>query len=223
MNRKQKGKILLDLLDHYYPNPEVPLNFFSPFSLLVAVLLSQQCTDKKVNEITPELFAHAKTPHEMCDLGVSKIQTIIRPIGLSATKAKNIFALSQILVEKYNSVVPDDLDKLMALPGVGRKTALCVLAQAFHQDAFPVDTHILRLAKRWGLSTSDNPNKVEDDLKKVFPKKTWSKVHLQIIFAGREHCKAMRHDPKKCPFCSQTSSDRLKDAIDSPMRTRTSP
>ncbi|MFZ4773034.1 MAG: endonuclease III [Chlamydiia bacterium] len=195
---------LIDLLNHYYPDPKVPLYHFSPYTLLIAVLLSQQSTDKKVNEITPELFAAASTPSQMVALGVEVIQKIIRPIGLAPKKAQNIVALSEILLDQFNAQVPATVEELTSLPGVGRKTALCVLAGAFQQDTFPVDTHILRLANRWGLSSSKDPRKVEEDLKKLFPKNSWSKVHLQIIFTGREFCKASPHDLKKCPFCSLT-------------------
>jgi endonuclease-3 len=202
MRKSLKASIIHDLLNNTYPQVDIPLKHRCPFTLLVAVLLSQQSTDKKVNEITPLLFDSADTPEKMVLLGVDEIQKIIRPIGLSPQKAKNITSLSKMLLENFNGVVPPKLEELMQLPGVGRKTALCVLAQAFGHDAFPVDTHILRLANRWGLSSSKNPLKVEEDLKKLFPKSSWSKVHLQIIFAGREFCKASPHDPKKCPFCS---------------------
>jgi endonuclease-3 len=202
MRKSLKASIIHDLLNNTYPQVDIPLKHRCPFTLLVAVLLSQQSTDKKVNEITPLLFDSADTPEKMVLLGVDEIQKIIRPIGLSPQKAKNITSLSKMLLENFKGVVPPKLEELMQLPGVGRKTALCVLAQAFGHDAFPVDTHILRLANRWGLSSSKNPLKVEEDLKKLFPKSSWSKVHLQIIFAGREFCKASPHDPKKCPFCS---------------------
>jgi len=202
MRKSLKASIIHDLLNNTYPHVDVPLKHRCPFTLLVAVLLSQQSTDKKVNEITPFLFDSADSPEKMVLLGVDEIQKIIRPIGLSPQKAKNITSLSKMLLENFNGVVPPKLEELMQLPGVGRKTALCVLAQAFGHDAFPVDTHILRLANRWGLSSSKNPLKVEEDLKKLFPKSSWSKVHLQIIFAGREFCRASPHDPKKCPFCS---------------------
>jgi endonuclease-3 len=202
MRKSLKASIIHDLLNNTYPQVDIPLKHRCPFTLLVAVLLSQQSTDKKVNEITPLLFDSADTPEKMVLLGVDEIQKIIRPIGLSPQKAKNITSLSKMLLENFHGVVPPKLEELMQLPGVGRKTALCVLAQAFGHDAFPVDTHILRLANRWGLSSSKNPLKVEEDLKKLFPKSSWSKVHLQIIFAGREFCRASPHDPKKCPFCS---------------------
>jgi endonuclease-3 len=205
MRRIDKAKALLQLLDATYPKVDVPLKHKCPFTLLVAVLLSQQSTDKKVNEITPLLFEKADTPEKMVSLGVLEVQKIIRPIGLAPQKAKNIVSLSSMLIDLFASKVPPTLEELMSLPGVGRKTALCVLAQAFHQDAFPVDTHILRLARRWGLSKSKQPLKVEEDLKKCFPKKSWSKVHLQIIFAGREYCKASPHSLQSCPFCALVS------------------
>ncbi|MBM3195581.1 MAG: endonuclease III [Chlamydiae bacterium] len=209
MRKSLKASIIHDLLNNTYPNVDVPLKHRCPFTLLVAVLLSQQSTDKKVNEITPFLFDSADSPKKMVLLGVDEIQKIIRPIGLSPQKAKNITSLSKMLLENFKGEVPPKLEELMQLPGVGRKTALCVLAQAFGHDAFPVDTHILRLANRWGLSSSKNPLKVEEDLKKLFPKSSWSKVHLQIIFAGREFCRASPHDPKKCPFCSAIKKPAL--------------
>jgi len=196
---------LLALLDHHYPNPQVPLYHLSDYTLLIAVLLSQQSTDKKVNEITPLLFAKAKNPEEMIALGALAIQHLIRPIGLSPQKAANIVALSHQILEEFDGQVPNTLESLMSLPGVGRKTALCVLAQAFGQPAFPVDTHIIRLANRWGLATSQDPFKVELALTKLFPKSLWSKIHLQIIFAGREFCKAAPHNPDTCPFCLFTA------------------
>jgi len=208
MRKSEKASRIFALLNNYYPSVDIPLKHRCPYTLLVAVLLSQQSTDKKVNEITPELFEKADSPEKMVSLGIEEIQKIIRPIGLAPQKAKNLYALSKMLLEHFQGKIPPRLEELMQLPGVGRKTALCVLAQAFHQDAFPIDTHILRLANRWGLSKSKNPLRVEEDLKKLFLKSSWSKVHLQIIFAGREFCKASPHDPQKCPFCSSLISTK---------------
>lgn len=209
MKKSLKVTILTELFEHYYPIVEVPLKHHSPYTLLIAVLLSQQSTDKKVNEITPLLFALADTPQKMRELSEEVIKETIRPIGLAPQKASNIRQLSLILLEEFDGIVPSTVEELTRLPGVGRKTALCVLAQAFGQSAFPVDTHILRLSNRWGLSKSKNPLKVEEDLKKVFPKKAWSRIHLQIIFAGRQFCKAQPHNPANCPFCSKVLAKKI--------------
>lgn len=209
MKRSLKATILLELFEHYYPIVEVPLKHHSPYTLLIAVLLSQQSTDKKVNEITPLLFAIADTPQKMCELSEEAIKEIIQPIGLAPQKASNIRKLSFMLLDQFAGQIPSTVEELTQLPGVGRKTALCVLAQAFGQPAFPVDTHILRLSNRWGLSKSKNPLKVEEDLKKIFPKSSWSRVHLQIIFAGRQFCKAQPHNPADCPFCSRVSAKKI--------------
>ena len=209
MKRSLKATILLELFEHYYPIVEVPLKHHSPYTLLIAVLLSQQSTDKKVNEITPLLFAIADTPQKMCELSEEAIKEIIQPIGLAPQKASNIRKLSFMLLDQFAGQIPSTVEELTQLPGVGRKTALCVLAQAFGQPAFPVDTHILRLSNRWGLSKSKNPLKVEEDLKKIFPKSSWSRVHLQIIFAGRQFCKAQPHNPADCPFCSSVSAKKI--------------
>jgi endonuclease-3 len=209
MKKSLKATILIELFEYYYPIVEVPLKHHSPYTLLIAVLLSQQSTDKKVNEITPLLFALADTPQKMCELSEEAIKETIRPIGLAPQKASNIRQLSFMLLKEFDGVVPSTVEELTRLPGVGRKTALCVLAQAFGQSAFPVDTHILRLSNRWGLSKSKNPLKVEEDLKKVFPKSGWSRIHLQIIFAGRQFCKAQPHNPVDCPFCSRVSAKKI--------------
>ena len=209
MKRSLKATILTELFEHYYPIVEVPLKHHSPYTLLIAVLLSQQSTDKKVNEITPLLFAIADTPQKMCELSEEAIKEIIQPIGLAPQKASNIRKLSFMLLDQFAGQIPSTVEELTQLPGVGRKTALCVLAQAFGQPAFPVDTHILRLSNRWGLSKSKNPLKVEEDLKKIFPKSSWSRVHLQIIFAGRQFCKAQPHNPADCPFCSRVSAKKI--------------
>lgn len=190
------------LLDDLYPETPVPLHHHSPYTLLVAVLLSAQCTDERVNRITPALFALADTPEVMARVPVEQIQAIIRPCGLAPRKALAISELSKILIEKHNGQVPCDLEALEALPGVGHKTASVVLSQAFGVPAFPVDTHIHRLAQRWGLSSGRNVVQTERDLKALFPEAIWNRLHLQIIFFGREHCPARGHDPQKCPICS---------------------
>ena len=210
MTRKEKAERILKILDELYPETPIPLDHRDPYTLLVAVLLSAQTTDKKVNEVTPELFARASTPQEMADLEVEEIHSLIRQIGLANQKAKNLKKLSQILVETHGSQVPDNFEDLEALPGVGHKTASVVMAQAFHKKAFPVDTHIHRLADRWGLSRGKNVTQTERDLKKVFPEDTWDRVHLQIIFFGREHCPALYHDLEECPICSWAATKKRK-------------
>lgn len=201
MTRSDKAERITEILDALYPTVPVPLDHSDPYTLLVAVLLSAQSTDKKVNEITPALFAAANTPAAMAVLPVEQIRDLIRQIGLAPTKAKNIKALSQLLLERHDGVVPGDLESLEALPGVGHKTASVVIAQAFGVPAFPVDTHIHRLAARWGLSKAKNVVMTERDLKKLFPRARWNDLHLQIIFFGREYCPARRHDLASCPIC----------------------
>ena len=204
MTQKQiKANDIAEILECLYPETPVPLDHKDPYTLLVAVLLSAQCTDKKVNEITPLLFAEADNPFDMIKLSVEEIKAIIRPCGLSPAKSKAIHGLSQILIEKYNGEVPEDISKLEELPGVGHKTASVVMSQAFGVPAFPVDTHIHRLAWRWKLSTGKNVTVTERDLKRLFPKEKWNKLHLQIIFFGREYCPAKGHDPVACPICNK--------------------
>ena len=204
MTQKQiKANDIAEILECLYPETPVPLDHKDPYTLLVAVLLSAQCTDKKVNEITPLLFAEADNPFDMIKLSVEEIKAIIRPCGLSPAKSKAIHGLSQILIEKYNGEVPEDISNLEELPGVGHKTASVVMSQAFGVPAFPVDTHIHRLAWRWKLSTGKNVTVTERDLKRLFPKEKWNKLHLQIIFFGREYCPAKGHDPVACPICSK--------------------
>jgi endonuclease III len=193
------------ILNELFPNPSIPLNHSDPYTLLIAVLLSAQCTDARVNLVTPHLFARASKPEEMVLLTIPEITEIIRTCGLSNTKAKAIWHLSKILVEKHKGKVPASFAALEKLPGVGHKTASVVMSQAFHKPAFPVDTHIHRCAKRWGLSSGKNVEQTEKDLKKAFPKKSWNKVHLQIIYFARKYCPAKGHDPKKCPICSVVS------------------
>ena len=201
MTRADKAERISEILDALYPTVPVPLDHTDPYTLLIAVLLSAQSTDKKVNEITPALFAAANTPAAMAALPVEQIRDLIRQIGLAPTKAKNIKALSQLLLERHDGVVPGDLDALEALPGVGHKTASVVISQAFGVPAFPVDTHIHRLAARWGLSKAKNVVMTERDLKTLFPRERWNDLHLQIIYFGREYCPARRHDLASCPIC----------------------
>ncbi|MDB5226085.1 MAG: nth [Bacteroidota bacterium] len=186
-----------------YPDPPIPLHHKDAYTLLIAVLLSAQCTDARVNIVTPHLFALADDPFKMSKVSVEKIKQIIRPCGLSPRKSQAISDLSKILVKKYNGNVPQTFEELEELPGVGHKTASVVMSQAFGYPAFPVDTHIHRLAYRWNLSTGKNVEQTEKDLKKLFPEETWNKLHLQIIYYGREHCTARGHDIKKCIICSK--------------------
>jgi endonuclease-3 len=197
-----KAKVIAKILNELYPDPEVPLIHKDPYSLLIAVLLSARCQDARVNTVTPTLMALADTPEKMAHIPVETIQAIIRPCGLSPRKSKAILELSKILVDQYGGQVPCSFEALEELPGVGHKTASVVMAQAFHIPAFPVDTHIFRCARRWGLSKGTTVEKVEADLKKLFPKSQWIKLHLQIIYFAREYCPAQRHDPASCPICS---------------------
>ena len=202
ITKKEKAQAIARILEKLYPEVPVPLEHQDPYTLLVAVILSARCTDIKVNQITPFLFKKARTPYAMEKLDVDTIREIIKPCGLSPAKSKNIRDMSAILVEKYNGRVPETFAELEALPGVGHKTASVVMAQAFGVPAFPVDTHIHRLACRWGLSDGKNVEKTEADLKKLFPKESWNKLHLQIIYFGREYCPARGHVKEKCPVCS---------------------
>ncbi len=201
MNKQEKATHIAEILENLYPETPVPLQHSDPYTLLIAVLLSAQCTDERVNKITPSLFAEASDPFAMAELAVDHIREIIRPCGLSPRKSKAISGLSKILIDKYNGEVPASFELLEELPGVGHKTASVVMAQAFNVPAFPVDTHIHRLAYRWCLSTGKNVEKTEKDLKKLFPMETWNKLHLQIIFFGREYCPARGHDMHQCPIC----------------------
>lgn len=209
MTKKEKAKEIAAILEAMYPETPIPLDHVDAYSLLIAVLLSAQCTDERVNKITPLLFAKADNPYDMIKLSVEEIKDIIRPCGLSPAKSKAIYGLSEILIEKHNGKVPATFEELEALPGVGHKTASVVMSQAFGFPAFPVDTHIHRLAYRWGLSTGKSVEKTEADLKKLFPKDTWNKLHLQIIFYGRQHCPARGHNPLNCPVCSQYGRNEL--------------
>ena len=202
MKRSEKAAKIQSVLDRLYPQPEIPLAHVDPFTLLVAVVLSAQTTDARVNLVTPALFARAPTPQAMAALTEDEILGFIRTCGLAPAKAKNIRRLAQLLLERHGGRVPADFAALEALPGVGHKTASVVMVQAFGVPAFPVDTHIHRLAARWGLSDGRNVEQTEADLKAVFPERDWHKLHLQIIYFGREHCPALRHDPAKCPICA---------------------
>ena len=203
MKRSDKIKFISDSLDELFPDPPIPLDYTSPFTLLVAVVLSAQCTDIRVNQVTKVLFKAADTPKKMVKIGVERIAEIIKPCGFFNTKSKNIYNLSKTLVEKYDGEVPRTFEELEALPGVGHKTASVMMIHAFKVPAFPVDTHIHRLAKRWGLSDGSSVEQTEADLKKIFPKEEWEKRHLQIIYFGRTYCKAMGHKPENCPICSK--------------------
>ncbi len=202
MNKKERAAYVAKVLDLFIPDPQIPLSHTDIYTLLIAVLLSAQCTDARVNQVTPQLFALASTPQAMIQLCIADIQAIIRPCGLSPTKAKAIWNLSKILVDKYAGKVPNTFQELEELPGVGHKTASVVIAQGFHKPAFPVDTHIHRCAKRWGLSHGKNVMETERDLKALFPKSKWNRLHLQIILFARAYCPAQRHQVKDCPICS---------------------
>ena len=208
MNRRDKADRIGEILDGLYPEPPIPLVHQDPYTLLVSVMLSAQTTDKKVNEVTPALFAEASDPESMAALPVNRVLSFIRTVGLAPTKARNLKAMAELLLERHGGEVPDDIDALEALPGVGHKTASVVMCQAFGRPAFPVDTHIHRLAARWGLSDGKNVVKTEADLKKVFPIDTWIRRHLQIIYFGREHCPARGHDLSHCKICSWAATKK---------------
>lgn len=197
-----KAKLIQKTLDRLFPDPQIPLKHTSPYTLLIAVLLSARCTDERVNKVTPLLFERASTPEQMLKLTIPEIQHSIRSCGLSPQKAKAIWHLSKLLLEKHKGKVPKTFEELEELPGVGHKTASVVMAQAFHKPAFPIDTHVQRLAKRWHLSAGKNVKRIEEDLKKLFPKKSWSKVSLQIIYCGRKYCPARGHKAASCPICT---------------------
>lgn len=209
MNKKEKVNFVIQTLEKLYPEVPVPLDHHNNFTLLIAVLLSAQSTDKGVNKATPALFSVADTAYKMAQLSIAEIKEYIKTIGLSNSKAKNIHKLSHILLEKHQGEVPNTFEALEALPGVGHKTASVVMAQAFGIPAFPVDTHIHRLMYRWTLSTGKNVEQTEKDAKRLFPKERWNKLHLQIIFFGREYCPARGHQAKQCPICSQIGRKEL--------------
>jgi endonuclease-3 len=211
VKRAEKAERILGILDELYPEPPIPLDHEDPFTLLVAVLLSAQTTDERVNLVTPGLFAMARTPPTMAKCRVPEILARIRSCGLAPGKAKNIKALSEILVREHDGVVPADMEALEALPGVGHKTASVVLNQAFGIPAFPVDTHIHRLAARWGLSDGRSVEKTERDLKAVFPRETWARLHLAMIHFGRDHCPARGHDLSACPICGWAATRKRMD------------
>jgi endonuclease-3 len=210
MTREEKARRIQGILDRLYPEVPIPLAHRDPFTLLVAVLLSAQTTDKKVNQVTPALFARAATPAAMAALPEEEIRELIREIGLNRRKAKSLKGLSEILVERHAGRVPRSFEELEALPGVGHKTASVVMVQAFGKPAFPVDTHIHRLAARWGLSDGSSVERTERDLKRVFPEESWRRAHLQIIYFGRQHCPALWHDLDACPICSWAASAKRK-------------
>ena len=213
MKKQERADLVRERLGKLYPDPPVPLDHQDEFTLLVAVLLSAQCTDKKVNEVTPELFRLAPDPKSMQSLGEKKILSIIRPLGLSKQKAKSLAGLAAMVMDRFDGEVPRNFEDLESLPGVGHKTASVVMAQAFGVPAFPVDTHIHRLAQRWGLSSGKNVVQTERDLKKVFPKSDWNDLHLQIIFYGREHCTARGCDGTTCPMCQELYPRRRKPVV----------
>jgi endonuclease-3 len=202
MKKAEKLARIRQVLDERVPDVPIPLDHVDPFTLLVAVVLSAQTTDKKVNEVTPALFARARTPAAMAKLPVEEVRELIRQVGLAPAKAKALVGLSQQLVAEHGGKVPRTLEELVELPGVGRKTASVVLCQAFGVPAFPVDTHIHRLAERWGLSSGRSVEQTERDLRRLFPPETWARLHLQIIYFGRRFCPARGHDPVACPICS---------------------
>lgn len=210
MTKKQKARAIAAILEELFPETPVPLHHSDAYTLLIAVLLSAQCTDERVNQITPILFGRAANPFDMVKLSVDEIREIIKPCGLSPRKSAAIYELSKILIDKYKGEVPQSFEALEELPGVGHKTASVVMSQWFGVPAFPVDTHIHRLAARWGLSSGKSVEQTEADLKKLFPKKLWNKLHLQIIFFGRKYCPARGHDPVQCPICSRYGVEQGK-------------
>ncbi len=203
ISKKEKAKAIAKILDQIYPDVDIPLDHEDPFTLLIAVILSARCTDARVNQITPLLFEKADNPKKMAAMKIAEIQKIIQPCGLSPQKAKAIHRTSEIILEEYGGKVPKTFEELEGLPGVGHKTASVVMSQAFGVPAFPVDTHIHRLARRWGLSSGRNVVQTEKDLKELFPESTWNKLHLQIIYFGREYCPARGHQKEDCPICSK--------------------
>lgn len=213
LTKQERVDFILQRLQTLYPAPPIPLQHKDPYTLLVAVLLSAQCTDERVNQVTPALWELADNPFDMAKVPVEKIQAIIRPCGLSPQKSKAISLLSQILINEHGGLVPEDWDALERLPGVGHKTASVVMSQAFGHPAFPVDTHIHRLAQRWGLTNGKNVVQTEKDLKRLFPKDTWNALHLQIIYYGREHCSARTCDGTVCDICRTCYPNRKKPKV----------
>jgi endonuclease-3 len=213
LNKQERVNFILQRLQELYPAPPIPLHHKDPYTLLVAVLLSAQCTDERVNQVTPALWKLADNPYDMAKVPVEKIQEVIRPCGLSPQKSKAIAKLSQILIDEHGGQVPEDWEALERLPGVGHKTASVVMSQAFGHPAFPVDTHIHRLAQRWGLTNGKNVTQTEKDLKRLFPKHAWNDLHLQIIYYGREHCSARTCDGTRCDICRTCYPTRKKPKI----------
>ena len=213
MKKSERAEIILKELKKLYPSPPIPLDHTNAFTLLVAVVLSAQSTDKKVNELTNELFKVADTPEKMKELGVSRIYEYIKQLGLSNQKSKNIYLLSKLIIEEFQGQVPNSFEELESLPGVGHKTASVVMSQVFNIPSFPVDTHIHRLSQRWGLTNGDNVKRTEKDLKKIFPISEWNKLHLQLIFYGREYCTARGCDGTKCLMCRTLYPKRKKKFI----------
>ncbi len=211
MTKPEKVNDILKTLEKLYPKPEVPLRHKDAYTLLISVLLSAQCTDERVNKTTPFLFERADNPYDMVKMSADEIREIIKPCGLSPMKSKGIYGLSKILIEKYNGEVPQTFGYLEELPAVGHKTASVVMTQWFGKPAFPVDTHIHRLAYRWGLSNGKNVEQTEKDLKRLIPEKKWNKAHLQIIYFGREYCMARGHNWRECPICSKYMRKELRD------------
>ncbi len=210
MNKLERANLIIQRLAEEYPNPPIPLHHTNNFTLLVAVVLSAQSTDKKVNELTPHLFMEGDSARYLYEQGEEKIYQHIKQLGLAKTKARNIFKLSEIIMNQFSNVVPNKLDELKLLPGVGHKTASVVMAQAFGVSSFPVDTHIHRLSQRWGLTSGKNVKETERDLKSLFPKNEWNKLHLQMIYYGREYCTAKGCDGTKCPLCKELYPLRKK-------------
>ena len=211
MRKSEKVNDILRILDKFYPEAPVPLHHKDAYTLLISVLLSAQCTDERVNKTTPSLFKQADNPYDMVKLSQEEIREIIKPCGLSPMKSKGIYGLSKILIEKYNGQVPSTFEALEELPAVGHKTASVVMTQWFGLPAFPVDTHIHRLAYRWGLSNGKSVEQTERDLKRLIPEMKWNKAHLQIIYFGRQYCPARGHKWKECPICSKYMRKELRD------------
>lgn len=205
MRKSERATKIAEILNHYFPDPSIPLDHRDPYTFLVAVVLSAQCTDARVNQVTPQLFSKATDPVAMSALSVEEIEELIRPCGLAPTKARAIRELSRIIVERFGGAVPATFEELESLPGVGHKTASVLMCQAFGTPAFPVDTHIHRCAERWGLSDGRSVEKTEADLKRLFPREEWTRLHLQIIYFARRFCPARGHNPAECPICSQLS------------------
>ena len=210
MKKSEKVNFIIDTLEDLYPNPSIPLFSYSPYTHLISVLLSAQCTDARVNTVTPTLFALGDTPEKMSKISIQEIETIIKPCGLSPRKSKAISILSKILCKNHNNQVPEDLIALESLPGVGHKTAQVVMGQCFGHPTFPVDTHIHRLIYRWGISNGKSVEQTEKDCKRLFPQQRWNKLHLQIIYFGREHCPARGHIVSECPICAHIGRRSIK-------------